>query len=118
MPGARLLGRVWILRLFLCVIVAGLGYVGLRVGGLWAKTSPDVIWKQAEAELQVGRYDRVNAALERLGRLREPTPLDWFLRGQLALARDEVDRAIDLLSRVPDDHYTAPARGSSPVRPS
>jgi predicted Zn-dependent protease len=34
--------------------------------------------------------------------------LDWFLRGQLAVARHHADEAIDLLSRVPDDHYLAP----------
>ena len=36
--------------------------------------------------------------------------MDWFLRGQLAVARHHADEAIDLLSRVPDDHYRARAR--------
>jgi tetratricopeptide (TPR) repeat protein len=46
--------------------------------------------------------------VEQLSRLREPTSLDWFLRGQLALARNRTDDAIVLLSRVPDDPHIAP----------
>src|SRR5262249_27705469 len=108
MPGVRRPLRVWIRRSILCLLVAGIGYGGLRARGLWATSDPDAIWKRAEIDLQGGRYDRVDAALERLGRLREPTPLDWFLRAQLALARAQADRAIDLLSRVPDGHEMAP----------
>ena len=54
-----------------------------------------------------GRYERVDSALDRLRRLREPTPLDWFLRAQLAMARKNDDQALDYLARVPDGHYMA-----------
>ena len=54
-----------------------------------------------------GRYERVDSALDRLRRLREPTPLDWFLRAQLAMARNNNDQALDDLARVPDEHYMA-----------
>jgi tetratricopeptide (TPR) repeat protein len=83
------------------------GYGGLRAVRR-AMTNPDEILKQAEADLQTGQLDSVDSAVERLSRLRKPNALDWFLRGQLALARHHADEAIDLLSRVPDDHYLAP----------
>jgi tetratricopeptide (TPR) repeat protein len=108
MPGARRLGRVWIWRVSLCLVVVGVGYGGLRALGFWSTPSPDTIWKQAEADLQSRRYDRVDSAVKQLSRLRKPTPQDWFLRAQLTLARNQADQAIDLLSRVPDDHYAAP----------
>ena len=70
--------------------------------------NPDEIWKQAEADLESGKLDAVDSAAAQLSRLRKPNPWDWFLRGQLAVARHHADEAIDLLSRVPDDHYLAP----------
>ena len=93
------------------------GYGGLRAVRR-GTTNPDEIWKQAEADLETGKLDSVDSAVEQLSRLRKPNPLDWFLRGQLAVARHHADEAIDLLSRVPDDHYLAPGRGCWPVRPS
>jgi tetratricopeptide (TPR) repeat protein len=105
--GARDLSRVWIWRFFLCVVVLAVGYVGLRALGL-GTTNPAEIWKQAEADLENGKLDSVDRALEQLSRLRKPDPLDWFLRGQLALARHHADEAIDFLSRVPDGHRAAP----------
>jgi tetratricopeptide (TPR) repeat protein len=105
--GTRDHSRVWIWRFFLCVVALAVGYGGLRAVRL-ETTNPDEIWKQAEADLENGRSDAVDRALEQLSRLRKPTPLDWFLRGQLAVARHRADEAIDLLSRVPGDHYLAP----------
>jgi len=93
-----------ILALF--VVVAG--YWGIRTIGQLARSSPDALWEEAQRDLQNSRYERVVSALDRLRRLREPTPLDWFLRAQLALARKEVDQALDDLARVPDQHYMAP----------
>ncbi len=104
---ARHLSRAWIWRFFLCVVALVVGYGGLRAVRL-ETTNPDEIWKQAEADLENGRLGAVDRALEQLSRLRKPTPLDWFLRGQLAVARHHADEAIDLLSRVPDDHNLAP----------
>jgi hypothetical protein len=89
------------------VVALAAGYGGLRAVRL-GTTNPDEIWKQPEADLETGKLDSVERALEQLGRLRKPTPLDWFLRGQLAVVRHHADEAIDLLSRVPDDHYQAP----------
>jgi tetratricopeptide (TPR) repeat protein len=103
---ARHLSRVWIWRLSLCVVVLAVGYGGLRAMRR-AATNPEEIWKQAEADLEAGKLDSVDRAAEQLSHLRKPNPLDWFLRGQLAVARHHVDEAIDFLSRVPDDHYLA-----------
>jgi predicted Zn-dependent protease len=69
--------------------------------------SADALWAQAQDDLHAKRFDRVEQAVARLGRLREPTPLDRFVRAQLAVARDRPDQAIADLSRVPDDHYMA-----------
>jgi len=101
-----LFSRDWIWRLSLCVIALVVGYGGLRAVRR-GTTNPDEIWKQAEADLETGKLDSVDAAAEQLSRLRKPNPSDWFLRGQLAVARHHADEGIDLLSRVPDDHYLA-----------
>jgi tetratricopeptide (TPR) repeat protein len=69
--------------------------------------NPDALWTQAEQDFMSGRYDRVDSALDRLRRLRQPTPLDWFLRAQLGMARKNDDQAVDDLARVPDGHYMA-----------
>ena len=42
-----------------------------------------------------------------LSRSRKPTPLDWFLRAQLALHRKQHDLALADLALVPDDHVMA-----------
>jgi tetratricopeptide (TPR) repeat protein len=82
--------------------------------GIWAyrsirreSSSPDALWEQAQEDLHAGRFDRVERAVARLARLREPTPLDWFLSAQLAVARNHPDQAVVDLARVPDDHYMA-----------
>ena len=86
------------------MLALAVGYGGLRAVRL-GTTNPDEIWRQAEADLQNGKLGSVDLALEQLSRLRKPTPMDWFLRGQLAVVRKHADEAIDFLSRVPEDHY-------------
>lgn len=88
------------------MITLFLGYWG------WHQTVPeatnlDLLWQQAEQDLSSGRFESVKAALKRLERSRRPTPLDWFLRAQLAMARKEDDQALEYLTRVPDEHYMA-----------
>jgi tetratricopeptide (TPR) repeat protein len=76
------------------------------VSFLWGHRAPqpDAIWAAGEADLNAGRIDRAEVAVERLGRLRAPTPLDWMLRAQLALAQDRTEEGLAALGRVPDDH--------------
>ena len=54
----------------------------------------DAIWQRAEQDLLAGRFDRVDAALKRLARLREPSPLDFLLKAKYAMARHRPDQAI------------------------
>jgi tetratricopeptide (TPR) repeat protein len=80
--------------------------------GVWAfaparQTDPDAIWKQAEADIHNHQIDRAEVGLKRLGTLRAPTPLDWMLRAQVAMARDRVEAALSDLAKVPDDHAMA-----------
>ena len=53
---------------------------------------PDAVWAQAERDFVAGRYDRVDVALQRLSRLRPPSPLDHMLRAQYAAARKAARR--------------------------
>jgi tetratricopeptide (TPR) repeat protein len=69
--------------------------------------SADEVWAQAQEDLLADRLDRVDQAVARLGRLRDPTPLDWFLRAQVAIARHRPDEAVADLARVPDSHDMA-----------
>jgi tetratricopeptide (TPR) repeat protein len=78
-------------------------YRGVRPRELGA----DLIWEQAERDFQAGDYLPVEKALERLKRLREPTPLDWMLRAQLAMVDNRSEEALADLLRVPDEHYMA-----------
>ena len=87
--------------------------IGLLVGywGLLQIRPPaanlDLLWERAEQDLSAGRFEKVEAALKQLGHAHEPTPLDWFLRAQLAMARQQDDHVLEYLARVPDEHYMA-----------
>ena len=69
--------------------------------------APDAIWARARQDVKAGRLDQVGVALERLGRLRQPTPFDWLLRAQLETKRKHPDAALAELRRIPDDHAIA-----------
>jgi tetratricopeptide (TPR) repeat protein len=98
--------RPWLWALGLTAIALIVGYLGFR-SMRPGPSNPDALWAQAQQDFMAGRYERVDSALARLGRLREPTPLDWFLRAQLAMARKNDDQALDYLAQVPDEHYMA-----------
>jgi tetratricopeptide (TPR) repeat protein len=101
-PGRSRLG----LAMFGLVTAAALGlggYLAIRP----EPSNADAIWDRAEADLQEHRLDRVGRAVDRLERLREPTPLDRLLRGQLAVALGRTDEALAELAQVPDDHDLA-----------
>jgi len=67
----------------------------------------DLSWEQAEQDFKAGDYARAQKALDRLKGLREPTPLDWMLRAQLAMVGNRPDEAIADLRLVPDNHHMA-----------
>jgi len=93
--------------------LAGLTALALAVG-FWVyrgmrprEPDADLSWEQAERDFKAGDYARVEEALGRLKGLREPTPLDWMLRAQLAMVRSRSEEALADLLRVPDEHYMA-----------
>jgi predicted Zn-dependent protease len=95
---------------------AGIGLIlaalALAALGTWVirrvtRPGPDALWAQAQADLRAGRFEQAERAVARLDRLRRPTPLDRMLRGQLAVALKQADRAIAELSLVPDGHFMA-----------
>ena len=67
----------WLVSLASIALIAGYGGFRLLQRD---RANPDLVWADAERDFLAGRYDRVDPALARLRRLREPTPLDWFLR--------------------------------------
>jgi tetratricopeptide (TPR) repeat protein len=87
----------------LAVLPGAWAYRAIR----YARVNPDALWSRAEEDFQAGRYEQVAEALNRLGRQRRPTPLDRVLRAQLAMVRNQPDRALEELGGVPDDHHMA-----------
>jgi predicted Zn-dependent protease len=102
----------WDTWLWGAVVVAAVG----AVVGLWASrglsaADPDAVWREAEADFMARRYDRAEAALGRLARLRKPTGVDRILAAQVAMVRDRNDQALDELGRIPEsDTMVAQAR--------
>lgn len=84
--------------------------VGLGAWWFWprAQVDPEQTWRQAESDFQAGRYDRAEAALERIGRQRALSPLDHVLRAQLGMVRGRQKEVLADLDAVPDDHVFAP----------
>jgi tetratricopeptide (TPR) repeat protein len=72
-------------------------------------TDLNLLRVQAEQDFLAGRHDRGAAAVERLTRQRQPSPVDYFLRAKYAAARHEPDAALVDLARVPDEHPAAPS---------
>jgi tetratricopeptide (TPR) repeat protein len=88
------------------VAAVGLGAWGYRAIRT-ESSDPEALWSRAQADLRDGRLDEAERGLARLGRLRQPTPPDRMLRGQLAMAVGRPDEALAELARVPDDHDMA-----------
>jgi predicted Zn-dependent protease len=91
---------------------AGLVLAAVVVGlGAWAATAwrdPDAYFRAARAELDSHRPEDAARALQRLERLRPPTPFDRLLRAQVAEAREKPDEAVAELGAIPDAHPLAP----------
>ena len=88
-------------------VVAGALSV-VAVAWVWSRADPDRVFTRAQADARAGRFNHASAGLERLARLRPPTPADRLLRAQVAGARDRVDVALDELRSIPDDHPLGP----------
>ena len=87
------------------------GLAVLALGGLvaftWPSPDPDAVWARARAAFEARDFPKAEVEMARLGRLRQPTPLDLMLGAQLKMARGRIDEAIADLDRVPDDHAMA-----------
>jgi tetratricopeptide (TPR) repeat protein len=89
----------------IALVVIVLAALYLLSAGRWV--DPEGVWEAGEAELRAGRIDRAKAAVERLQRLRQPTPHDWMFRGQVDIALGRDDEGLRALGNVPDTHWMA-----------
>jgi tetratricopeptide (TPR) repeat protein len=90
------------------LILAGLVLVVLLVMRWRQDSDPDRVFLRADEAFKAGRHAEAEAMLRRLGRLRAPTPVDRFLRAEVAQALKDEDRALAELVAIPDDHPVAP----------
>lgn len=101
-------GRTWRFRPWHGLAVAGLAAAAVAAGYLARpRPSADAVWKEAQADLQAGRFTLARAGLQRLANSRPATPLDLMLAAQLAIAENQPDQALADLAKVPRDHYMA-----------
>lgn len=85
----------------------GLGAVGAAARLSWSDADPDRLWNQARTDFEARQFDEAGEKLRRIALLRPPTPLDWMLRAQIAMAADRNEEAIEGLKQVPDGHPMA-----------
>ena len=89
--------------------VTVVGALGALVALAWPQANADRVWNEAKAAFEARDFPLADATLQRLATLREPTALDWMLRGQVALGFNRNDEALADLKHVPDDNPMAPA---------
>src|SRR3954453_14119245 len=91
------------------VVLWGLATVGIVALFVFLWRSPDAegLSKQARQEFMDRQFDLAEADLDRVFRLRSPTPIDWMLRAQLLMARGRFDESLRALAKVPDGHPMA-----------
>jgi tetratricopeptide (TPR) repeat protein len=90
-------------------IVLGIGtaFVAVAIWRVQARPDPDRIWREAEANIRVGRTVQAEALLARLSSLRQAKAEDWVLRAQVSVARERFDEALASLRQVPAQHPLA-----------
>src|SRR5262245_41565313 len=86
-------GRTKRALLVLGLVTLGVG-VFVAIAARRSRDDPDVLWEQAQASLQPGRFADAEAALRRIDRLRSRTARDWLLAAQVAIAAGRTDEAI------------------------
>lgn len=84
----------------------------VALGGWWrwprTPQDPDKLWAAAEADFMAQRYDRAEAGLGRIRKLRAPTSLDHLLRAQLDMVKGRQDEVLADLDAIDDTHPMAP----------
>jgi len=73
----------------------------------WMRPDPDRVWREAEIDLQAGRWAKARAGLNRLETLRRATPHDWMLHAQVSSALGRDDEALLALRQIPDANHLA-----------
>ncbi|MDX2036124.1 MAG: tetratricopeptide repeat protein [Isosphaeraceae bacterium] len=101
-PRKRIGWRVWAVGAVCVAAMAGVAIFASR-----PTNDPRAIWIRANQALEANRLDEVESDIARLTSLRDPTPEDLMLRGQLQIAREQVDEAIATLSRIPKSNPLA-----------
>ena len=81
--------------------------LGVVVASSRTRLDPQVLWDEAHASLRSGQVAAAKNKLGWIGWLRAPTPLDWLLGAQIAIAEGLADEALVALGHVPDDHPMA-----------
>lgn len=84
-------------------VATGFGVIELR-----RTEDPRAVFERAVTAFEAGDQASAEAGLQRVNRLRSPTPLDWGLRARLEMAGNRTDRALDALGRIPDGHALGP----------
>ncbi len=69
---------------------------------------PIALLERAQSETRAGRYAGAEAALDRLARLRPPTPTDHMVRAEVASAMGRDQVALDELTLVPSGDPAGP----------
>ena len=93
---ARAAGSLCLLAI-LCLVVARRSTTG----------DPQLLWNEAQRELQSGNVAAAEARLAAIHRLRPPTSLDCCLEAQVAVARGRLEAALSVLGQVPQDDPVA-----------
>jgi hypothetical protein len=83
------------------VAVALIGAVLITRHWLQNSADPQALWDDAYQSFQSGNVDDARSKLVRLALLRTPTPRDWTLTAQVAIADNRPDDAVAALSHVP-----------------
>jgi hypothetical protein len=97
---------LWIGAICAAAVVVGLALFAHRASRR-STTSTEAFGEQAQRDLREGRYPQVERALQRAARAGTATPVYWFVRGELADARNQPDQAIEALARIPGNHALA-----------
>src|SRR4051812_3943873 len=96
----RLLG--WIAGSFILLAI-----VFLVVDRRSTPRDPQILWNEAQRELQSGNFAAAEARLAEIHRLRSPTSLDRCLEAQIAVAGGRLEDALAELGKVPRDDPAA-----------
>jgi tetratricopeptide (TPR) repeat protein len=88
--------------LIVLVLVAG-----LIMAWFWPKLDAEMLSKRAREAFMARQYAQAEADLAKVLQMRAPTHFDSMLQAQLMMMKGQIDRAIEVLKGIPDDHPMA-----------